>query len=99
MNVFCFSGSCVGPHSAGGSPVLVGAIFQKASKLQALQKSSDLLVWCSTQCTVSLFTGEYMFPCKRWQSFLSITDVSFYIRSAASLLWDCAHIVGIAMLY
>jgi len=44
--------------------VLVGTIFQKAYILQALQKSSDLPVQCSSQRTVLLFKGEYAFPGK-----------------------------------
>jgi hypothetical protein len=64
MNVFRFSGSGGGPHCAGGCPLLVGAIFQKACKLQTLQKSSDLPVQRSAQWTVLLFKGEYAFPGK-----------------------------------
>jgi hypothetical protein len=65
--------------------MLVGAIFQKASELQALKKSSDLRVQRSAQWTVLLFTGEYKFPGKTRRSFQFITDMSFYFWSDISL--------------
>jgi len=61
---FHFSGSDSGAHRTGGCPVLVGAIFQKACKLQTLQKPSDLPVQRSAQWTVLLFKGEYALPGK-----------------------------------
>lgn len=88
MNVFCFSGSGGGPHCAGGCRVLVGPVFQKASKLEALQQASDLLVWCSGQWTVLLFTGKCIFPGKTRQSFQFVTDMCFY-------LWRCASLCGL----
>jgi hypothetical protein len=78
LNVFRFSGSGGGPHRVGGCRVLVGALFQKACKLQTLQKSSDLPVQRSAQWTVLLFKGEYALPGKT-QHHLSSLLTSVYV--------------------
>jgi hypothetical protein len=67
--------------------VLVGAIFQKASKLQALQKSCDLPVQRAAQWTVLLFKGEYTFPGKTGHHFSSLlTSVSCAYFGAGTTL-------------
>lgn len=58
IDMFCFSGSGGRPDHTGGCPVLVGAVFQKTSKPQPFEKSSELTPWCAAQWTIPLLTGE-----------------------------------------